>query len=121
MFVIDYKDKTPIFEQLENQIIYFTSIGVLKKDDKLPSIRSLAQELNINSNTVAKVYSHLEIKGVIYSSYKRGYFIGDYQAKDVLIEKEMKQIEVSVERLKQFEVSKEQIVAYIEELYNGGN
>lgn len=119
MFVIDYKDKTPISSQIENQIIYFISIGVLKKDDKLPSIRSLAQDMNINSNTVAKVYSNLEIKGVIYSSYKRGYFVGDTQIKDVLVEKEVKQFLENIEKLKQLGIEKQKLYEYIEEVYGG--
>ena len=59
MFLIDVQSKTPIFEQLKKQILEFISIQVLSPNDKLPSVRSLASQLGVNPNTVAKAYQEL--------------------------------------------------------------
>lgn len=121
MFIIDYKDKTPIFQQIEDQVIYFMSIGVLKKGDKLPSVRQLAQDLKINSNTVAKAYSILESKNIVYSSYKRGYFIGEGEVKEELIQEEKELFIQQVNKLKTLQVSKESLLKLVEEVYKEGN
>ena len=65
MFLIDVQSKTPIFEQLKKQILEFISIQVLSPNDKLPSVRSLASQLGVNPNTVAKAYQELETQGYI--------------------------------------------------------
>lgn len=75
MFNIDLQSRIPIYEQLRKNIIELVAKGVLKENDQLPSIRSLAKELNINPNTIAKSYQILEHDGIIYSNMGRGSFI----------------------------------------------
>lgn len=65
----------PIYEQLRRGIIELIIKGVLKENDQLPSIRSLAKELNINPNTIAKAYQMLEYDKIIYSTMGRGSFV----------------------------------------------
>lgn len=77
MFKIDNRDKTPIYEQLENSIVEYILLGVLKDGEQLPTVRALAQDLNINPNTVQKVYSSLERKGVIFTVVGKGAFVSD--------------------------------------------
>lgn len=108
MLSIDITSRTPICQQLEKSIIQQISLGVLKAHDQLPSLRSLAQELHINPNTVQKVYSALEQKGVIYTLSGRGAFISDnnssiisiqLMAKEKLksVSKEAKEMGISLE------------------------
>ena len=52
MFLINLQGKESIYEQIRSQIEKFINAGILKPDDKLPSVRSLALELGINPNTV---------------------------------------------------------------------
>lgn len=77
MFLINLQGKETIYEQIKNQIIKFINAGVLKADDKLPSVRELASSLGINPNTVQKAYSELEADGYIYSLNKKGNFVSD--------------------------------------------
>ena len=56
MFLINLQGKESIYEQIRSQIEKFIKNGILKPDDKLPSVRSLAEELGINPNTVMKAY-----------------------------------------------------------------
>ena len=74
---IDYQSRVPIYEQIENEIIKYISLGVLKPKDKLPSIRELAVELSINFNTVTHAYKDLENKGIIVTISTKGYFVPD--------------------------------------------
>lgn len=77
MFSIDSTSRIPIWQQLENNIIQQISLGVLKPNDQLPSLRGLAKELSINPNTVQKVYANLEQKGIIFMLTGRGAYVAD--------------------------------------------
>ena len=68
---------TPIYHQIVEQIRHGVAGGSRKPGDPLPSIRSLAEQLVINPNTVAKAYTELVRDGVIESRQGRGYFVAD--------------------------------------------
>ena len=75
MINIDYKDRKPIYEQLVDNIKTLVIQGILKRDDQLPSVRQLANDLAINPNTIQKAYTELERQGITYSLKGRGCFI----------------------------------------------
>ena len=77
MFQINLSGGEPIFQQLREQVIRFACIGVLKPGEQLPSVRSVARELGINPNTVAKAYAELERDGIIYSAAGKGSFVAE--------------------------------------------
>lgn len=80
MFDIDLMSRIPIYEQLYRKVTELVLRGVLKEQDKLPSVRNLAMDLSVNPNTVAKAYSLLERDGIIYSLAGRGSFIAKSDA-----------------------------------------
>lgn len=120
MFVIRQNSKQPIFEQIVEQTIHFISIGVLKKEDKLPSVRSLAEQLKVNPNTVVKAYNELENKGIIISSYKRGYFIAGNDVKDEWKQREMEELKGKLVKIKELHIGKEEVLKIIEQIYEEG-
>lgn len=75
MFNLDLRSRTPIYEQLVDKYKELIINDVLHKDEKLPSVRTLAQELTINPNTIQKAYRELEIQGYIYSLQGKGSFV----------------------------------------------
>ena len=75
MIIIDIRSRTPIFEQIKEQIINLINIGELKPDDKLPSIRQLASALDLNVNTVKRAFQELETERVTYSIPGKGIFV----------------------------------------------
>ncbi len=72
---INVDDPIPIFNQLVEQIKRAVSNQHLKAGDPLPSIRQLANDLEVNSKTVAKAYRILERDNVIEAKGYRGTFI----------------------------------------------
>ncbi len=74
---VDTRDRKPIWEQLTDNIKQLVLHGVLKPDEQLPGVRTLAGELAINPNTIAKAYAELERQGIIYSIQGRGSFVCD--------------------------------------------
>ena len=69
---IDTNRSTPLFKQLMDQIKKAVMDGLLKPGDPLPSIRQLANDLELNHNTVAKAYRLLERDSVIQTKGYRG-------------------------------------------------
>ena len=72
---IDIEDPKPPFTQLIEQIKTGVSAGALSPGDPLPSIRQLANDLDLNSKTVAKAYRLLERDSVVQSRGYRGTFV----------------------------------------------
>jgi GntR family transcriptional regulator len=75
MFNIDLQSRTPVWEQIVNQVQEFILAGLLKPEDKLPSIRELSVQAGINPNTIAKAYAELNRLGIVVSAGGRGCFI----------------------------------------------
>ncbi len=67
MITIKTTEFIPIYEQIKNGIKGKISLGVLRANEQLPSIRDLAAELVVNPNTVARAYRELESEGFIYT------------------------------------------------------
>ncbi|MEO8307391.1 MAG: GntR family transcriptional regulator [Pseudomonadota bacterium] len=72
---IDIDSPTPQFEQLIEQVKAAVTAGVLKSGEALPSIRQLANDLELNSKTVAKAYKLLERDSIIETKGYRGTYI----------------------------------------------
>lgn len=77
MFVLDYRSKLPIYEQLQTQMLKLIVGGVLKENDQLPAVRTLAMELGVNPNTVQKAYAECERVGMIVSVTGKGSFVSN--------------------------------------------
>ena len=75
MISLDLTGRLPIYEQICKGISELIAKGVLKENDKLPGARTLAKELSLNPNTVAKAYSRLELDGIVYSVAGKGCFV----------------------------------------------
>jgi len=65
----------PLYLQLMQQIRHAVETGVLRRGDQLPGIRTLAEEIVVSHNTVAKAYSELEREGLLEIRHGSGAFI----------------------------------------------
>lgn len=65
----------PIYLQIVNQVKYLVAAGRLKPDEELPPIRTLAEQLLINPNTVARAYRELELAGVVTKRRTAGTYV----------------------------------------------
>lgn len=117
---LDYHSRTPIYEQIKEQIVLDISRGVLKKDDQLPSLRQLSAQLGININTVKRALSELEAQGVIYSVAGKGIFIsGNAESQNIYLEQSLDAVKNALATAKQMGASEEKIIAIVKELYKG--
>ena len=64
----------PLYLQLMQQIRHAAETGALRDGDQLPGIRTLAEELVVSPNTVAKAYTELEHDGLLELRHGSGAF-----------------------------------------------
>lgn len=76
-FKLDPKTGSPFYRQIIDQIKFGIATGNLKTGEQLPTVRSLAVELKVNLNTVAKAYKELEIQNVLETQQGTGTFISN--------------------------------------------
>jgi len=72
---VDPSSAEPPFEQLRRQIAARVGSGELTAGTRLPTVRSLAAEVGLAVNTVARVYRELEGDGVVVTEGRRGTFV----------------------------------------------
>jgi GntR family transcriptional regulator len=70
-------DGVPIYLQIVNQVKYLVAAGRLAPGEELPPIRTLAEQLMINPNTVARAYRELEVAGVVEKRRTAGTYVTD--------------------------------------------
>ncbi|APC41508.1 GntR family transcriptional regulator [Clostridium estertheticum] len=73
--VTEFNDKSPIYLQIMDIIKMDIVIGKLKSNDKLPSVREMATNLNVNPNTLQRSYQELERLGIVYTQRGTGTFV----------------------------------------------
>ena len=71
---MEFRDNEPIYLQIAAYIGQNILLGKWKADDKIPSVRDLAVELQVNLNTVLHAYEFLESQGVIIYKERSGKF-----------------------------------------------
>jgi GntR family transcriptional regulator len=96
-FRLDGSSGVPFYRQIIQQIEQAILAKRLLPGDKLPTIRSLAIELKINPNTIAKAYNELEIRGIVVTQVGSGTYVSDKEINMAENERQ-KKIEESLAR-----------------------
>jgi GntR family transcriptional regulator len=76
---LDHHSGEPIYRQIVEAIKYRIISGQLAVDEKLPSIRNLAEELKINPRTMMKAYEELQHAGLVVMRQGQGVFVSANQ------------------------------------------
>lgn len=90
MLELNFKSGVPICDQIVNGFIRMKALGLVESGEQMPSVRQLAVELSVNSNTIQKAYQMLESNGIIYSVKGKGSFISSDAAADIAVIKSAK-------------------------------
>jgi len=75
MLKINPSSAIPIYEQLVSEIKRMIKTGELKTGDSLPPIRTLASQLDVAVNTVARAYQELDSQGLAEGNRRKGSFV----------------------------------------------
>ncbi|MBE6897811.1 MAG: GntR family transcriptional regulator [Ruminococcaceae bacterium] len=118
---LDMQSRKPIYEQLKEQILRLTMLGVLSADEKLPSVRSLARDVGINPNTVQKAYQELERDGIIYIVGGKGSFVaGNDEGVHLRRQKALDEVAAAVRQACDSGCSEEEILQRVRESIKEG-
>lgn len=112
---LDYQSRTPIYEQIVNNIEKYVALGILKEKQQIPSIRELASSLGVNPNTVKKAYDILDNRKVITTISTKGTFISDdtKNATKLKIDSEIEIIKSKINDLIKMGISVDDIIEKI--------
>ncbi len=118
-FAVDYHSTVPIYAQIKEKVKALILSGKLKPGDLLPSIRTLAKDLGVNVNTVARAYRELELEGVIRAERGEGYTVVGLE--NTVHEKVKRQIltelESVLQRCKELKIEKSTVFNLVERIY----
>ncbi|MEI2666248.1 MocR-like pyridoxine biosynthesis transcription factor PdxR [Rossellomorea sp. LJF3] len=84
LFSIDRESHIPMYHQIYQYLRTQILSGNIDKNTKLPSVRRLAEQLNVSRNTTQVAYEQLQSEGYIRSENKKGYFVEAMISDDML-------------------------------------
>lgn len=73
------KDDSPKYKQIYEQFKSFIKRGDIHPNDRLPSIRQLAESLQVSRNTTLMAYEQLVAEGYIRGEARKGYFVNELE------------------------------------------
>jgi len=122
MFKLDYSDGKPIYEQIRDNMKQLIIDGVLKSDERIPSVRELAVTMAINPNTIQKAYKELETDGYVYSVRAKGVFVAPIENIPAAVNsaKLYRNLEEAVKELYFLGVKKDEVSGIIDKIYERG-
>ena len=109
-FRLNPSSGVPLYVQLMEQVKHAVEIGALRPGEQLPTIRALAQELVMNSNTVVRAYRELEHEGIVELRHGLGAFISSsVSARGKVLRQAQGVVESAIERLRSLGVTEQEI------------
>ena len=89
--VMNFKDNKAIYLQIADRIGDDVLSGKLAADAKIPSVREMAAQIEVNANTVARTYEYLQQSGIIYTKRGLGYYVAP-DARDTIVRMRREQL-----------------------------
>ena len=71
----EWNDGQPIYRQLRDRVAHMILDGVLKEEDSLPSVRTVAADYRVNPLTVLKAYQELVDENLVEKRRGLGMFV----------------------------------------------
>lgn len=96
---MDFKTEKPIYQQIIDLVYDRIASGEWAEDERIPSVRDLAAELQVNPNTAMRAYERLQATDVILNKRGIGFFVAGGAKKQVLTLKRADFFEVTLPEL----------------------
>ncbi|MDR2816196.1 MAG: GntR family transcriptional regulator [Proteiniphilum sp.] len=123
MFQPDLRSRKSIYAQIVDKLREEILSGVLKPDEKLPSVRELSRMLTVNPNTIQKAYRDLERRHYVYTASGLGTFVEKPEARtpdETLRAEALELLRRGVTELRYLGMSGDEIKAAVADLIEGG-
>jgi GntR family transcriptional regulator len=115
---ISPNDGVPIYLQIVNQVKYLVASGRLAAGEELPPIRTLAEQLIVNPNTVARAYRELEMAGVVTKRRTAGTYVsetGSPLARRERLKILTGRVDALLAESRQMDIATEEVIALVRE------
>ena len=122
LFQIHPSSGVPIYRQLMDQVRTLIAAGKFGTEELLPSVRQIAEELQVNPMTVSKAYSILEREGVLERVRGKGMRVAGEQQQSSVRQKQqslkplLKQV---ADQAQQLDLTKNQVISALSPLLKG--
>lgn len=80
---MEFKDNEAIYLQIANSVSENILVRKWNQGEKIPSVRELATEMQVNPNTVIRTYEFLQNKEIIYTKRGLGFFVSPDAVKKI--------------------------------------
>lgn len=80
---MDFKSNKPIYMQIVDYCFDRVLENQWKADERIPSVRELGVQLQVNPNTVMRAYEYMQNEEIIYPKRGMGYFVEELASKRI--------------------------------------
>lgn len=85
--MMQFKEQKSIYLQIADRLEENFILRVWRNSERLPAIREIAVQMEVNPNTILRTYMHLQDKGIIFNKRGIGYFAAEDARERVLAER----------------------------------
>jgi DNA-binding transcriptional regulator YhcF (GntR family) len=121
---MDFRNPTTIYQQIADLVCERILRRTWKDGDRIPSVRDLAIELQVNPNTVMRAYAWLQEQEIIINQRGVGYFIGpESRAKALATKREeffKNELPRLLQQLELLEIPPEKLAEYNQQVAKEG-
>jgi GntR family transcriptional regulator len=82
---MQFRESASIYLQIADFICEKVLLKQWKTEERIPSVRELAMQLEVNPNTVMRTYEFLQQQNIIYNQRGIGYFVGPEAIKNATL------------------------------------
>jgi GntR family transcriptional regulator len=121
LFQLNFRSGKAVYLQVVDQVKVAAAAGALHEGEPLPGIRTLAEELRVNRNTIAKAYAELENQGVIETIHGKGCFVkanGSPLKKDVRRKLVAETLETAAVQAHHLQIARDEFLRVAEERFD---
>jgi DNA-binding transcriptional regulator YhcF (GntR family) len=93
MNVMQFRETVSIYLQIADYICERILLKQWKVDERIPSVRELAMQLEVNPNTVMRTYDFMQQQSIIYNQRGIGYFVSPDAIKNAMLYRKTEFIE----------------------------
>ena len=98
---MEFRKQKPIYLQIADRLMEQILSGEYAAEDRVPSVRDVAEAMGVNPNTVMRTFEFLQGEEIIYNRRGVGYFVSPDAKQKILAEQRREFLEEELPLIKQ--------------------
>ncbi|MCJ2144847.1 MULTISPECIES: GntR family transcriptional regulator [Bacillus] len=119
----EFSASKPIYRQIAEQLFKKMIRGEIKPGEKLPSVRELAVQTQVNPNTIQRTYNEMERMGVVETRRGQGTFVVEHTEVIDDLKREMRSEVIGqfVQSMEELGLSKQDMLSELDRFLQKGD